>query len=365
MRLTHISFINHDTMRVAGLRARGVDISTGPPSDLKAAFTNNAKWIWTKEEDMSSVTQGQRIFRTLVVAAAEILITADDYFTLYLNGDWAISTVYDPRLYKQATWYHANFHTTSPSILLRISAFNVGTPLANNTAGILAAIKATYTDQSSQIFTSDFSWFASKTVSDGWESSPEEPSWSRVYTQGSCADSVWGPDLFYSNPSIELNPPNGGIFSSFSSLQTKLSSTNSVPSATITSSAGSSSTSHLFASSTAPSSQHCSNQRLKTSAIAGLYLRRRALRDKAVRKESAARSFVSTEVMSGNTEQGVTSFTSHQLRATVKPRIPEFVVLSTSSDDEDIIFPGSAHNPTSPARRAEPAPSNCGPPQYE
>ncbi|TFK37179.1 hypothetical protein BDQ12DRAFT_667132 [Crucibulum laeve] len=195
------------------------------PADLATAFQTSS-WIWTPEPDLSNVPQVERVFMSIYNApagksaiGAQVLITCDNYFTLYANGQ-LIDSVYGSgdNFWQQTYLYNLSVAST-PSIVFAVSAFN----LAISPAGLIAAIKIIHSDGSSAVFGTDIKvWSASKTFQDGWESSAAV-SFAAPVAVASNGQGVWATSLV-PPASVAKNPPANTIIPAFSSLKSNSSS---------------------------------------------------------------------------------------------------------------------------------------------
>ncbi|KAJ6529777.1 hypothetical protein B0H19DRAFT_1384886 [Mycena capillaripes] len=113
------------------------------PSDPPVLGLDRAQWIWTDVLPVSGkVPVGSRAFRRVFTpapgqmpASATIIITADNAYTLYVNG----VTVGTGGGVKTAQHYTVNFASPASEVVLAVLATNTGS--AASTAGVIAAME--------------------------------------------------------------------------------------------------------------------------------------------------------------------------------------------------------------------------------
>ncbi|KAG6806817.1 hypothetical protein H0H92_009976, partial [Tricholoma furcatifolium] len=142
-------------------------------SDPLTQSFNSAQWIWTTETDTPPYAPpGSRAFRKtysppsgLSLTSADILITADNYYTLFVGGTQVGSVGNgDGAAWETAQHYHVSISGPG-SILFAVEAVNVADDTGADTeAGLIVTVQMTHSDGSTAIFVSDTSWLASKTV---------------------------------------------------------------------------------------------------------------------------------------------------------------------------------------------------------
>ncbi|KAJ6514566.1 hypothetical protein DFH09DRAFT_258588 [Mycena vulgaris] len=132
------------------------------PLDLSAST-----WIWsTLNSSSASTPVGKTGFRKTVstpsgksAAYAQLLLTVDDTFDLYVNGRYVGSPPYDPNVAGTLSlWNYAQQFTVSldPDV-------NVFSVVANNlasSAGFIAAIRIFHADNTSDLIGTDSTWLA-------------------------------------------------------------------------------------------------------------------------------------------------------------------------------------------------------------
>ncbi|KAF4609447.1 hypothetical protein D9613_012948 [Agrocybe pediades] len=171
---------------------------------LAIDFTNS-KWIWTNEGDANgNQPAGSRAFRREYNApagksalSANVIITADNGYTLYLNG-------------KQVGTGH-NFHEAQAYCVRLAPSCNVFAVNATNDltvrnpASLIATIEIKYTDGSVETVVTDSTWYTTTTVPAGFEQVGfDDSAWQAATVEGNYGVAPWGA---VSIPSSSTPPP--------------------------------------------------------------------------------------------------------------------------------------------------------------
>ncbi|GEM_PF-548504 len=154
-------------------------------------------WIWFPEGDPKrDAPTASRYFRRLfdlpnsrAVHRAQITLTADDQFTLWVNGrkigsgtNWSVLSTFDVTnaLHKGSN-------------LIAIQAENLKAPVALNPAGLTTAIEIEFTDGTRQVLRTGTDWQASRLGAPGWNSLGfAAADWSRALVTAAYGDPPWG-----------------------------------------------------------------------------------------------------------------------------------------------------------------------------
>jgi hypothetical protein len=172
---------------------RAIDTSLSARAQ-NLAFTNS-KWIWTP----TTVAGAARAFRKdftpplgKSLIAADIIIAADESFTLYVNGDEMGPGV--------GTHFARRFCADLlPSF--KVFAVKASTTAAANGA-LIVNILVTYSDGTTDTIISDSSWRSSNTVPTGFEQlSFDDTAWAAATTVGAYGAATWGAVEIPTNPS--------------------------------------------------------------------------------------------------------------------------------------------------------------------
>ncbi|KAF8150872.1 bacterial alpha-L-rhamnosidase-domain-containing protein [Crassisporium funariophilum] len=174
----------------------------GPPADLISTFQHGS-WIWTSESNPPNAPAADRVFRKTYVdpsgktaASSDILLTADDQFTLYVDGSFVGASPATTDIWKKAQFFSASHSSSSISFAIRATNLpDVGTG-GDGPAGLLVAIKINFVDGTSTLISSDSSFSSNKIVTNDWDAPTVNTSgWSpssliATYGQGPWASQV-------------------------------------------------------------------------------------------------------------------------------------------------------------------------------
>ncbi|KAG5644014.1 hypothetical protein DXG03_009229 [Asterophora parasitica] len=198
----HLSLTsNHDH----GLRKRQVtDFGS-----LSAAF-RVATWIWTAEATppQFNVPPGDRFFRRTYVpppgrtaVLAEVLITVDNGFTLFVNGAMVgQSPTDDADAWKRAQGYRMALNPGP--VVFAVRATNLPNPGgATNSAALLASIRITHSDNTQILMISDRTWRSNILPIAGFElPTTDDSRWVDANPLGRFGVAPW--ELFVSLPPV-------------------------------------------------------------------------------------------------------------------------------------------------------------------
>ncbi|SEF90614.1 alpha-L-rhamnosidase [Actinacidiphila yanglinensis] len=182
----------------------GADWIQAPGADLPSL--TGSHWIWYPEGAAGdSFPDEVRYFRrdfTLADASAvtdaTAVVTADDFYDLYVNGTLVAS-------HPQQTdgWQRAQVYDVRP--LLRTGANTVAVAATNigpTPAGLLAAVRVT-AGASVVALPTDASWRTSTTAPTGWQDAGfDDSGWAAPLDQGTYGTGVWG-----SNVTVDSSAP--------------------------------------------------------------------------------------------------------------------------------------------------------------
>uniref|UniRef100_A0A8H7XKY8 alpha-L-rhamnosidase n=1 Tax=Psilocybe cubensis TaxID=181762 RepID=A0A8H7XKY8_PSICU len=144
------------------------------PPDLVSSFQNSS-WIWTSETNPPNAPAGDRVFRRTYVPppgrrvmSADILITADDQFTMYADGTFVGSSSTIADVWKDARFFSIPLSSDTPSFAVHATNLpDVGTG-GDSPAGLLTSIKIHLDNGNSEFVTTDSSWLSNKLVPSDW-----------------------------------------------------------------------------------------------------------------------------------------------------------------------------------------------------
>ncbi|KAJ6512363.1 bacterial alpha-L-rhamnosidase-domain-containing protein [Mycena vulgaris] len=162
-----------------------------------------SNWIWAAEPNPPNAPPGDVAFRKTFLTrpgktalSAVIIVTADDLFTIYVNGMFVGSAPNEPSAWEVAPLYRVSLNATAN--LFAVRATNVGAEA--NAAGLLVAISILYSDGSTDIFSSDSTWKVETTIPSGFElPSTDDSSWATAVSLGAYGVAPWGSGIIISD----------------------------------------------------------------------------------------------------------------------------------------------------------------------
>ena len=154
-------------------------------------------WIWFPEGDpkVDAPTEARyfrRVFAlpdTPVLPRSTLTITADDRFTVWLNGR---------ELGSGANWSVLSVFNASPALhkgrnVLAVRAENMKAPVTLNPAGLTAALELEFADGKRQTLGTDSSWRVSRVENKGWQALTfDDSGWSPALVTAAYGAAPWG-----------------------------------------------------------------------------------------------------------------------------------------------------------------------------
>jgi alpha-L-rhamnosidase len=150
-----------------------------------------ASWIWTAGADAPGV---DRAFRTSQVSPAgktatraEILVTADDAYELWVNGTEVGATEA-----AENSWQQSHFHTIALAPGRNVFAARVPNG-ADSPGAFIAVVRVSYADGTTSVFTTGAGWKASADVPDGFASPGfDDSGWGNAVELATYGSGPWG-----------------------------------------------------------------------------------------------------------------------------------------------------------------------------
>ena len=148
----------------------------------------NARWVWHSDiKQSNNAYPGTRYLRKVFelnapeeVVFAQALITADDSFTLFINGEEVVSN----GNWREVSKLDVRSQLRRGKNSIAIEAVNEG--ILPNAAGVLFSLKLEEGSGATRLVESDRSWKASDSLHSGWkEPAFEDANWSEVRQKGS------------------------------------------------------------------------------------------------------------------------------------------------------------------------------------
>jgi alpha-L-rhamnosidase len=163
----------------------------GELKSIKESALAGASWIWHPDENGAvRAPAGTRYFRRVIqmrpatLSSADIMITADNSYTLWVNGQ---------RVLKDDNWTQSESasikeHLTSGANVLAIVVGNTKV----GPAGLIAAIKMKDKAGKVQVIVTDKSWVVGKSEVQGWRTDAQNPDgWAPARVMGKATMSPW------------------------------------------------------------------------------------------------------------------------------------------------------------------------------
>ncbi len=162
------------------------------------ASLDASHWVWFPEGDPAvDAPVAKRAFRVSfdlpagkAIASGELRFSADDAATVWVNGevvgsckDWSVGTEVND----------VGRHLHGGKNIIAVLAENKAANVAQNPAGLIAALQVRFVDGSTQELTSGSSWRASQQQPTGWESADfDDSSWVAAKDLGKYGMQPWG-----------------------------------------------------------------------------------------------------------------------------------------------------------------------------
>lgn len=166
-----------------------------------------------------------------MAASALVLLSVDDRFSFYVNGNLVGSSPTTPDNWKNATTYSVTLAATSNVFAIRgINNPDVmsGGP---NPAGVLAAIQITFSDGTTSVLSSSSGWRSTKAIPNDFESpSLDDSQWAPAAVLFKYGEGPWLSDVAVPTdaaPTTTLPASNAGTASPTAPTSTNRSTTTS------------------------------------------------------------------------------------------------------------------------------------------
>jgi alpha-L-rhamnosidase len=177
--------------------AQWIGRDDGPAWNTGSTFFN-ANWIWFPEGNPTvAAPVATRWFRkTFTIPAGQTAIqavatmTGDNMFTLYVNGQVALSEE-DPNFWQHYAQADISAFLTPGTNVLAVAVGNTGT--SPNPAGLIGSFDLTYASGQSNSFQTDGTWLAANHLYNNWNQTNYNPSggWSNAMVLGAYGIGPW------------------------------------------------------------------------------------------------------------------------------------------------------------------------------
>ncbi|WP_205472717.1 family 78 glycoside hydrolase catalytic domain [Nocardioides sp. SYSU D00038] len=164
------------------------------PNGAESLSFLGASWIWAPEANQSQPPGEDRAFRRTLVTPegkeavrADVLITADDSFRLYVNGTFLGATEGAVNEWQQSHLYEVDLEPDRNLVAVRT------TNGPGSFAGLVAAVRVHYADGSSEVVRTDTSWKVTKQIPADYPTpSLDDSGWSQAVVQAAYGGAPWG-----------------------------------------------------------------------------------------------------------------------------------------------------------------------------
>ncbi|KAJ7116466.1 hypothetical protein C8R44DRAFT_792613 [Mycena epipterygia] len=186
---------------------------TVPSPNPNALILSGSTWIWSTPTAASAAVVGSVAFRKTVITppgktaqSASILITVDDDFQFYLNGNFVAAP--PAAKFKYAQQFTADLNTTTN--VFTVIAQNYPNPGTSNPspAGLNALITIQYSDRTSDVMGTDTSWLSGNFTSVPVFLSTPDSVLSATFAIGTTGASPWGQLFGISNALAAVDVPS-------------------------------------------------------------------------------------------------------------------------------------------------------------
>jgi hypothetical protein len=164
-----------------------------PPRESMRDAVGQARWIWAGADAAVAAPVGKRYFRRVVevddralVESARVVMTADNSFTLYVNGTIAGSGDNFHQLYSFDVTELLHVGTN----IVAVSAENGGA--SPNPAGLLGAFVVRYGDGREIVVGTDAAWLTAAEPSPDWARAAASGGWTAAADLGPFGMAPWG-----------------------------------------------------------------------------------------------------------------------------------------------------------------------------
>jgi alpha-L-rhamnosidase len=177
--------------------AQWIGRDDGPAWNTGSTFFN-ASWIWFPEGDPAvSAPVATRWFRKVFtipagvsVAQAVATMTGDNMFTLYVNGQIALSEE-DPNYWQHYGQADISAFLTTGANVLAVAVANCGS--SPNPAGLIGSLDLTYSNGETNSLQTDGTWLAANQLFSNWnETGFNATGWSNAMVLGPYGIGPWG-----------------------------------------------------------------------------------------------------------------------------------------------------------------------------
>ncbi|KAA1420726.1 Bacterial alpha-L-rhamnosidase [Mumia zhuanghuii] len=169
-------------------------IGNARTDDAASLDMSGASWIWSSDATTGGAPGEPRAFRRAwdapegkTATSAEVLITADDSFRVWLNGELLGETQGAENEWQQSHLYKAALKPDRNVIAVRTTN-GAGSP-----GGLLAKVRTTWSDGTTSVATTDATWKVSKLIPAGFEAPGfDDSAWETAKVLAPYGSGQWG-----------------------------------------------------------------------------------------------------------------------------------------------------------------------------
>lgn len=175
--------------------------------DAKAALAQ-ASWIWYPDGTAPQAPAGSRYFRHAFhvdadrrLASADLIMTADDKFTAYLDGALVGRSSTAAEAWREARVLPLSGIQDGRNVLaIEASNSNFASGGASP-AGLLGVIRLTYSGGAVELIPTDSSWLSAKEVTSGWQDPDfDDTAWVPSVEHAAYGSGPWGSNVVITEP---------------------------------------------------------------------------------------------------------------------------------------------------------------------
>lgn len=162
---------------------------------------DGAYWIWYPEGNPAvDAPVGAVYFRYAFqsppveqLTKAEMLLSADDVYLLYVNGAMADISPQETDAWKQARWIDLLPYLRTGSNVISIIAMNAAPTGSRNPAGLIGSLRIEHVSGASGVFRTNGEWKVSKAIETGWlDPGFDDSGWQNAMEVAVFGEGPWG-----------------------------------------------------------------------------------------------------------------------------------------------------------------------------
>ncbi|WP_205470849.1 family 78 glycoside hydrolase catalytic domain [Nocardioides sp. SYSU D00038] len=180
----------------------GNGVTVPPGTDLQASL-DEASWIWFADGTPPAAPEGTRMFRkgfevdpTRTLTEAVLVMTADDRFTAWINGQLVGRSSTGAEAWRQAEIVPLTNLSDGANTIAVEAHNNKFASGANSPAGLLGYVRLTYDDGHVVLVPTDASWRSTQEAPAGWQAPGfDDAAWSAAVVHAPYGSGDWGSNV--------------------------------------------------------------------------------------------------------------------------------------------------------------------------